>query len=477
MLSFWVQTLSFGFSPAWLRLGNVLLLAVCGSTLAMLLIRQWSSLSRWGAALIACAWVAHPLNSEATIWLSGRFDLFLLLGVIAALTLNLGESRRWSVPLVFAVSVLCKEPAVVLLPVLFIQDYFAGRPLRGELVKGCGLIGVALAYLGLRQLIGVVGAGAVQGSAPLVLVQSYATLLAVFSRLFLLPVGLDARHWYLPVAWPWVIVLLALAVASVVLTVKRAWRNPAHSGLVVGAMLSVLSLMPVSLVGPNQRIYGDRFASLFVVGLALASGALQPLVSMLRARLRWLSAAALLGCWSLLTLLRGTEWASEERLIASALAEHPEHPDWRVLQSHQFLDQGKPQAAIESLSELVQVTPGYAKAWNALCVAYLRTEQTQLAQGACLNALQLDNNSPSVWVNWASVQVGQRHWSEAIRAAERALQIRRTYPEARYLLAVSLAQLGQLAEAEQHVLSGLAEAPTHAALNDLKRQLDRRKAH
>ncbi|HEX2882043.1 MAG TPA: tetratricopeptide repeat protein, partial [Polyangiaceae bacterium] len=73
--------------------------------------------------------------------------------------------------------------------------------------------------------------------------------------------------------------------------------------------------------------------------------------------------------------------------------------------------------------------------------------------------------------------VAQRNWQEAIRAADRALQIRRIYPEAQYLIAISFAQLGQLAEAEQHVLRGLADAPTHAALNDLKRQLDRRKGH
>jgi tetratricopeptide (TPR) repeat protein len=477
MLSFWLQTLTLGFSAAWLRLGNVMLLAAGGLMLAALLRRQWPSLPQPAVALIACAWVAHPLNSEATIWLSGRFDLFLMLGVIAALTLNLGESRRWSVPLVFAASVLCKEPAVILLPVLVVQDYFARRPLRGELGKALGLIAVAMAYLGLRQLIGVAGASAVQSSAPLVLLQSYATLLAVFGRLLLLPVGLDARHWYTPVAWPLAIALLALGSLGVALAVKRAVRQPGCSGLVVGVTLSALSLAPVSLVGPNQQIYGDRFAGLFVLGLALASGALQPLVALFRVHLRWLSAMALLGCWSLLTVLRGAEWSSEERLIDSALSEHPEHPDWRVLQSHRFLTQGNPQAAIESLSQVTQANPSYAKAWNALCVAYLRTEQTQHAHAACHNALQLDDASPSVWVNWATVQVAQRNWQEAIQAAERALQIRRTYPEAQYLVAVSLAQLGRLAEAEQHVVSGLADEPTHAALNDLKRQLDRRRAH
>jgi tetratricopeptide (TPR) repeat protein len=293
----------------------------------------------------------------------------------------------------------------------------------------------------------------------------------------LLPVALDARHWYVPVAWPLAIALLVLAGTSVVFAVKSAVRQPARSGLVVGVTLSLLSLVPVSLVGPNQQIYGDRFASLFVLGLAVAGGAVQPLLSWLRVRWQWMSAAALIGCWSLLTLLRGAEWASEERLITSALAEHPEHPDWRVLQSHRFLTQGNPQAAIESLSEITQANPGYAKAWNALCVAYLRTQQTRYAQDACHKALQLDSNSPSAWVNWSTVQVAQRNWPQAIDAADRALQIRRIYPEAQYLVAISLAQLGQLVEAEQHVMRGLADAPKHAGLNDLKRQLEQRRAH
>lgn len=475
MLTFWLQTLTLGSAAAWLRLGNVVLLGAGGMTLAALLKRQWPTLSPRAATLIACAWVAHPLNTEATIWLSGRFDLFLMLGVLGALTLNLTASRRWSVPLAFASSVLCKEPAVVLLPVLLVQDYFGKRRLRDEGLKAVNLLLVAGAYLGLRQVIGVAGADVVHSSAPLVLIQSYATLLAVFGRLLLLPIGLDPRHWYTPVAWPLAIGLLALAAAAVAGAAWRAFREPQKSGLAVGVALSALSLIPVALIGPNQHIYGDRFASLFVVGLAVASAHLQPLLSLGSHWLQRTIAIVLIGVWSLLTVLRGSEWVSEERLTECALRDNPEHPDWSVLQSHQLLEQGNPQAAIDVLSAVARANPGYAKAWNALCVGYLRTEQTPQARQACEQALRLDSGSPTVWLNWGTVHVAERRWREAIQAGNRALQIRPTYPEAEYIVAVSLAQLGQLAEAEQHVMRGLADEPSHPALNDLKSQLDRRR--
>lgn len=481
MLTFWLQTVTFGSSAAWLRLGNVFLLAVCGVTLAALLRRQWPALSQWAVTAIACAWVAHPLNSEATIWLSGRFDLFLIWGTLTALLLNLSDSRRWSVPLTFMASVLCKEPAVVLVPVLFAQDYLGRRSLRGERSKWLSLGAVALAYLALRHVIGVVGAGAVQSSNLPVLVQSYATLLAAFGRLLAIPIGLDPRHWYAPVGWPLALALVVFAAAMAAVTIWRAVRDPQRSGVAVGVLLSLLSLAPVSLIGPNQQIYGDRFASLFVVGLALCSGVLasaglQPLLVKLGPRtLQRAVAIAVIGVWSLLTVLRGSQWSSEERLTESALLDSPAHPDWRVLQSHQLLERGEPQLAIASLSEVVRANPGYSKAWNALCVAYLRAEQTIQAQPACAKALQLDDKSPTVWLNWASVQVNERRWEEAIRAAERALQIRRSYPQAEYILAVSLAQLGRLAEADEHVQRGLADSPNHAALLQLRSRLDQKR--
>jgi Tfp pilus assembly protein PilF len=474
MLTFWLQTVTFGSAAAWLRLGNVLLLAACGVTLAALLRRQWPMLSQWGTVAIACAWVVHPLNSEATIWLSGRFDLFLIWGSLGVLTLNLCESRRWSVPMTFMATVLCKEPAVVLLPVLLAQDYLGRRPLRGELAKWLSLGAVAIAYLALRQVIGVVGASALQSSSLPTLVQSYATLLAVFGRLLFVPIGLDPRHWYAPVAWPLAVALLMFAAAAVVIAIWHTVRKPQRNGLAVGVLLSALSLVPVSLIGPNQQIYGDRFASLFVVGLALSSGGLQPWLSPRSKILQRVTAIAVIGIWSLLTVLRGSEWSSEERLTESALLDDPDHPDWRVLQSHQLLERGEPQAAIVSLSEVVRANPRYSKAWNALCVAYLRAEQTPQAHHACANALQLDEKSPTVWLNWASVQVNERRWDDAEAAARKALQIRRSYPQAEYILAISLAQLGRLTEADDHVKRGLADQPNHPGLMTLQRQLERR---
>jgi hypothetical protein len=477
MLSFWLQTQTLGSSVPWLRFGNVVVLASSALVLVALLRRQWPSLAPHAATLVACAWVAHPFHTEATIWLSGRFDLFLMLGALALLALNLSETRKWSVPLAFAAGLLCKEPAVVLLPVLGLQDYFGKRRLREEWPKAVAAVVVLLGYLLLRKQIGVIGAEAVTSSSPATLIQSYATLWAVFGRLLLIPVGFDVHHWYTPVAWPLAIGLLMLVGVAAALAVWRAARDSANTGLVVGLALAGLSLGPVALIGPNQQIFGDRFASLLVVGVAIAAPALAPLVrrGSLRASIQRSLVVIVIGGWSLLTLQRGSEWSSQERLMDSALREDDSNPHWRVLQSHQLLEQGNPAAAIEVLLPIASSHPKYYKIWNALCVAYLRTSQTAQGEVACRNALSLDQQSPTVWLNWASILVNTGRWREATDAAQQALQFRNPYPEAEYILAGSLAQLGQLDAAEEHVKRGLAAAPAHRGLQQLQSQLNQHK--
>ncbi len=469
MLTYWLQIQTLGNGLVWLRAGNLLLLCLSARALGSLLRRQWPKVSPAVVGFLSCAWVAHPLQTEPVIWLAGRFDLCVVLGVICTLRFNLGGRRNWLVPFALAATLLSKEVAVVVLPVLVVQDGGAGRSFRSELGKYSALGALLLSYFVLRHVIGVASASAVATTTPLGFAQSYAVTAATFTRLLVVPLGLDVHHWYRPLAGWFTIVVLGLVIAAVALGFTRRKRA---GGLSSGLFLALASLGPVALVGPNQRVFGDRFACLFLLGLVIAAPALR--IRAAETQLGRGLLLALIAVWSILTWQRGREWSSMKTLRAAALGRDPENPHWRVLEAHARLDSERPREAAAILRGVVRDVPDYGKGWNALCVAGLRSPRPEPFTGsACLNAVTLDPGNPSVWINQAAYFTSRGLWMEAIERAERSLTFRASYPEAEYILALSLANLGREPEARIHLARGLSEDVDHPGLRMLAAQMQR----
>jgi tetratricopeptide (TPR) repeat protein len=92
----------------------------------------------------------------------------------------------------------------------------------------------------------------------------------------------------------------------------------------------------------------------------------------------------------------------------------------------------------------------------------------------CQRSLAIHGSNPRAWVNLASVYVNEKRWQLALEASLKAVEVKPFFPEARYLVAVSYANLGDLDRAREHLAVGLAEDPTHTGLIDLKAQMARR---
>ncbi len=171
--SFLVEFLVHGGTAAGFRVTAALLHALTAGAAYALLLRLLGS--RSAAVIAALAWALHPVNVEATTWISARFDLLaglcILLTLCAAGTDGAcrGRVRPWLTGALAAAALLSKENAVVL-PPLFVLWGLAcvqeGASHGQGRLSGLGALGRLGALVGERRrgLVAVLAGLAVAAS-------------------------------------------------------------------------------------------------------------------------------------------------------------------------------------------------------------------------------------------------------------------------------------------------------------------------
>ncbi|MBK9259325.1 MAG: tetratricopeptide repeat protein [Polyangiaceae bacterium] len=478
MTLYWMQIMLLGPKLWWLRLGNILIFAGTAALLPRLILRTHPKLGIPIATIISLCWALHPLNSEAVIWLSGRFDTLVLFFSVAALMANTHARKNILFPLFLALALLTKEVGIVLFPAVVLADIVQHGGLRSSVkaegVKWLASLVVVGLYLALRRSLGIYGATDVLfGMSPSVFLSGLADLALTYTRLTFVPLGLDVHHWSVTRSLSTGLIVLGMFVAAFVGSFVYSWKRK-KGAIIAACTLGCSSLMLAANVGPSQNVFGDRFWSLLGIGLVLVvSEAIET-----RAPIRriWMvpsiAASVVLG---MLTVLRGTDWQSEERMADRALEQEPDHPHWLMISSRHLLRRGFVDDARTTLERLIKIQPDMAKAHNALCVVELRSNRLEQAERECRSATRLSPDNASAWVNLASVHVNARRYEETREAAEKALSIQPKNPEAEYLLSLVHANLGAFDVAEQHVQRGLALSPDHKGLRKLEAQLAARR--
>jgi tetratricopeptide (TPR) repeat protein len=245
----------------------------------------------------------------------------------------------------------------------------------------------------------------------------------------------------------------------------------------------LLALLPSSVTGPRLFMIGDRYAYLPTVGLVLLGyAACAPAADWLAQR--WprygprlgVGALALYaGAQALWVVARTADWRSDRTLAEASLRAHPGNPYASYFLGKLALEAWELGRAEPLLLQAARGNPNSWRSHNALCVLRMRQRRLDEAGVACDRTIALNPNNPRAWLNAASVEVNRQRWAIALPHAERALQLKAHFPETHYLGAVSAANLGQLARAQEHLRLGLSQAPGHPRLLDLQRQFEQRR--
>lgn len=150
------------------HLANALLLAA----LVRALLAPTEARRSWAPEAAGALFALHPLGPESVAWISGRSDLFALLGGLGAVLLYLRASRWRSIAgatslLAFVLGLASKEAAITV-PAWIVALHLAGwRGGPRRALYGAGPFAVvAIGYLGLRLAIFGDALTVVPGAAP-----------------------------------------------------------------------------------------------------------------------------------------------------------------------------------------------------------------------------------------------------------------------------------------------------------------------
>jgi hypothetical protein len=285
----------------------------------------------WVVAAVCAPFCLHPLISEPTDWISGRFDLLMTTLVVWALAAAARGKPVHTALLVFA-ALLSKDTALAFaLGIPFI--FWKGQDKKGSALLAAGCAAALLAWVAMRSQIGTVGASkmalfkAAWLSSPADAFMRFCDALGTYFSTFVFPWGfVEPNHASGDIAGA---SLIGVAVfAGLVFLGVRGLAKPrdvSAKALAVGSgyILVVAGLMAFDT---NGFITGDRYLFPFLAMTALAAFAsslpekVAAVVSQRRARSWWVFGCALLAAGSALS---AAKWQDDVTLWQTTFDRHP----------------------------------------------------------------------------------------------------------------------------------------------------------
>ena len=532
IFAFAVQWAISGGQPWFFHLVNVLLHAGV-SVLVYLLIDRLHS--RRAALAGAFVFAIHPLHTEAVANVVGQNELWAALGLLGACLIYVRRpdtalpwKSRVAILLLFALSLLAKESAVVLPGLLVLLDFVQKRvPLTREGLSEytrrlvplvLGFVFLLIAYLVLRHSVlgNLSGTDAAPGLPYLreeFRVHNGLRAWPEFVRLLFLPFDLSVDYGpavVLPAESfsPMVLLGLALLLAVTLLALATPWAP--RAGLVAGwfliTILPVSNLFfPIGVLIAERTLYTPSIAACFVAGFAWEAVARQT-----RAQTRRLAhalAGIVVVVFGARTVMRNPDWDSLATVWRSLHRDHPESYRAQWLNAVSMWHAGRPDLAeqyfaiayriwprdsqmltewgnfyigqkqwdkaIALLEQSRAMTPFVPRTYEFLAYAYLYGGRPQDALVTAEHALSMDGAHPSIIY---PVQASALHqlgrYDDAVTAWQRAVARKDADLWLNWaMLARAQAYAGMTRAALTTSDSALARAGTHPQSTSAVRQL------
>jgi Flp pilus assembly protein TadD len=494
LLTFIAELRLGGLNPALFHLTNLLLHALDTALVAALARHLWRSdvdeaqsvgalhatFLQVGAALL---YGLHPALLEGVAFISSRFDLllttFLLLALLADVSLRHRAARLLGVALAFLLAALAKEMAVALAFVLPLWHLAVRLSPSTALKTGAHdearaprrFFPLSQFWQRARKTGGLITYAAVLLAGCLYLVMRYATLgylllpqpgrsiltgsplqhlllvgssLAEYARLILWPfTTLTPIHYSsLPIptgdlaSWASLVAALVL-LAGLVKLVQVAPRSGWLAGAGVVSLLPVINVLPLELSG--GAFIAERF---LLFPMALFSLAAVPLLRPLAKNSRVGShdqppggvgaASAGLGrglgnvlqrtlplLWLVVSVITIQvtlrHWRDDLSLWTWTARRAPHSPIPPTNLALEYMNQGNYLAGLETAQHALDLAPTHGDAWNNAGLALTHLERYAEAQDAFERAIDLEPQSALFWNNLAAALREQGQLQEAER--------------------------------------------------------------
>lgn len=383
-LSYWTEVRLHGVTPLPFHLVNLGLHALV--TVLFFLLCRSLRLGTAVSALAAGLFAVHPIHTEAVTNVIGRAEMLAAAAVLGALLCAVrGRSNAaWTAlaAALFALGLLSKESAFVLLPLLFVCEWIRRprrwRTIAAELTRSGQLpafAAVGAAYLALRWfLFGTLTVGdrvawldnpLVQsslgvriGTATVVLVDSLAQLV--------LPLRLSADYSFnqiplveSPADPRFLVAGAVLAVLALIL-----WRNRAEAPAMAGGALFLLAALSLTsnFLFAIGTIRAERLLYLPSAGFCILAALAGTWALAQRPRLAAVAVASLLLLYAGRTWARNFDWASDVTLFQATVIAAPQSAKAHHNLGAALADAKRPDDAAMAFREALQIYPEYEEA-------------------------------------------------------------------------------------------------------------------
>lgn len=447
MLSFAFNYFFGRLNPLGYHIINIMLHFLNATMLFLLLRFLLRKGSFWPAFLSSLLFVAHPVNSEAVIYISCRstlmFSFFFLVGVFVYTRDNLGtyDNKYLLVCLAFILGLLTKETMIVFPLVLMGYDLLFRRDIirgfRGFLKLYLPLILISIFYLALRQyFMGAIGSVKLSRSIyQNILTQSVVSIF--YLKIFFLPFNLCiGRFFHISKSFfePAVVqsTLTILALAS--LAISSCKKFPLFSFAILWYFLNLLPkfIATLNLMAVEHQLYLPAVGIFMVLAIIFKEGFL-----LVRNNAPYLKVTAMLifisilSIYSYLTVERNFVWRSEYNLWINNLKCSP-----RALPAYNNLGiisanegrvdeaQGYFVRALEDLkSAPVPLDDLEIMIHINLANIYIFRNDLNLAEEELTKALAINPNVSDIHNNLGLVYLKQKLRDKAIKEFQFALEL------------------------------------------------------
>jgi tetratricopeptide (TPR) repeat protein len=464
------------WEPGWHLLN---LLVHCGATALVFRLARRLGAGARVAAVAALLFGLHPAHVESVSWVSGIPDplaaLFYVPAIIFYLRFRREGGRRWlwlSLA-AFALSVLCKETAVVL-PAFVLAwesarggEAFAQRARRAAL-SAAPFVAVAALYLSARfAVLGRLGwqhptmadasPSSILLTIPYVLASYFLHLVAPFnlSYYYGTKVLRDAA------GWRFILPVLLLGGLALALWVYRRRLAPGHLAALV---LTVAPLLPVLhlKVFHQEYLIQDRYLYLPSIGFCYLAALAVARAARSKPSLAYGVAAVVLVAFGVSAVLQNRIWDNGVALWSRAAAHAPGSwaPHYNLGLAH--MGEKNYPAARAAFVEAARLNPGAARIHNNLAMAQDGAGDAEGAVAGLRHALALDANLVEARNNLGAVHFRRGEYAAAREQLGLALKQSPSSGAVRFNLARVLAAQQEHASAIRLYEAALADAPGDA---------------
>jgi hypothetical protein len=424
-------------------------------------------------ALTAVAWyLLHPANAETINYIIARSDslstLFILLAFAIYLYWDFGK-RRYVYLIPFALACFAKPIGAIFAPLLFLYIYLFEENSGPSMTRMSATLKKAaltlLACLFLMIFIKEMdsptwrsgGASAFHYiiTQPFVILHYFATFFAPLSLSAdtdwtTLPSLLEVRFF---VGSLFLAGLLAIAVA----TAKTKLLRPISFGI----FWFLISLLPTSLI-PLAEVMNDHRIFLPYVGLTISVCWMVHLIlerasGRFRSKERFyrVTAAVILATLAIYaygTHVRNDVWRTDETLWRDVTIKSPKNGRGLMNYGLALMKRADYENAEKSFREALKFAPDYSYLYVNMGILKAATGEATEAEPYFLKAFILSPEWPDAYYFYADFLKKQKRFDEAIRYAQRTLQLAPAHLDARKLLMAIYQERGQFPE-----LKALAE--------------------